>query len=317
MERIALKSGVTHNIRPNIDYETSFNDIAISAKIKELLGSYENSEDAKKVIEDVLEWGVNIFGYKELIEYLATPPCDFSDVVKSLVGASSDYERDLWQYYYELPSLNARFEHIANLKSKYNKITEVIGNQVKFYPIAIPYKDIFLKHMPAFQYDDAITERITHPFNSIAKLNNGSITVDTNLLQAIRGKYKAMPPGIDYKNTLYNDLHANSNSLGNFGLMLIGENLQSRQELKEISRASRVDCLSAGLSEGIAIAKTGLLRIGDVIGLPKYIPNTKGDYYCGINVKLQYTNNPYDRKPEIYYSLWTQEGSQNCLLAVT
>lgn len=317
METLKVKSGKAHNIIPDIKFEEEFNEIALGSKADEILGLYENSEQSIEVVADVLKWAAETIGKKNLLDYLTTPPCSRLELIDYLKSAESPQDYDLWSNYYDLPALSSRFEQLAILKSKQSKVLEIIDDDVKFYPIRVGYKDIFTKHMPSFQYNDALTERITHPDNSIARLNNGLTVVDSNLLDAIRGKYKATPPGISYKNTHYGELHQKSNILGNYGIMLIAENLQSRQELREISRASGVDCLSAGLAEGIAIANTGLLRIGDVIGLPKYIPNTKGDYYCGINVLRQYANNQYEKSPKIYFGLWMQEGSQNCILAIT
>jgi hypothetical protein len=118
-------------------------------------------------------------------------------------------------------------------------------------------------------------------------------------------------------NTPIGKLAHKSSQLDNYGLMLIGKELRTREELRDIRRVTDVDCTSAGLAEGLAIAQYGGLRIGDVAGFPQYIPNSEGDYYCGVNVERLFANNPVQNNPRLYFGLWHSEGAQNCLLSVT
>jgi len=221
------------------------------------------------------------------------------------------------QYAEQPPRMVMRFEQLLQLKDSEERLRQTYPEEAYgLRMVQMPYRDVYSNLMPAFNACDTVPSRLDHPANTLAQVYGGEVVVDPDLLQAMRGKITPNLTGIRFLHTPFGALSQKSSQLANYGLMLVGKELRSREELRDIRKITGVDAMSAGLAEGLAIARFGGLRIGDTAGFPQYIPNSQGDYYCGINVERMYSDNPY-ANPRLYFSLWRSEGAQNCLLAVT
>ncbi len=295
-------------------------DIRFTDKAAELGEKW--STDAEPIAE-IIDWGARLLGQEEMLAYLAESPYTMAELTAALALAKTPEQREAWQqkfgaYTERIPRIETRFEQLARLKESHDRLRQTYpepGYDLRL--VTLPYKDVYSRFMPAFNAGDTTPSRLDRPTNELAKLYGGEVHVDPELLRALRGKITPNITGIRFGNTPIGKLAYKSSQLDNYGLMLIGKELRDRDELRDMRKITGVDCMSAGLAEGLAIARYGGLRIGDVAGFPQYIPNSQADYYCGVNVERLFANNPDQHNPRLYFGLWQTEGAQNCLLSVT
>lgn len=290
----------------------------------------------------------SVFGVDETIAELGLAKIALNLSKNPQEQAVQQAKYDSWKRIFDTyaaeyrPSLKNRYLQLANLRTKEQAILSVLTDdpedkdRVVKYPeemrlVTVPYKDIYQQYMPAYGQNDTTPSRITDPFGLLAQTYEGEVHVDPELLEAIRGFITPLdsdrlasirnkiPPrlrtGIEFAETPIGELALRSSQMANFGLMLVGRKLQSRENLRIMTNETGVDCMAAGLAEGLAMCRFGYARIGDTVAFPKYIPNSEGDYYCGLNVER--INYPYSNNPRLYFGLWKSEGSQNCLFAIT
>jgi hypothetical protein len=318
----------------NIDIETVVRDLQWGVR---KLGHQE--------ISDYLD--ESIFGVDETIAELGLAKAALKRAENTEQRELLQEKCDSWQQIFDnyaaeyRPSLKSRYLQLADLKDKEQVIYSVLTNEqndkdrtIK-YPdemrlITVPYDDLSRYDMPAYSQNDTTSGRITDSFGRLASLYEGETYIDEELLDAerglitpldtqslaaLKGKTPKLRSGIDYAETPIGELARQSSQMANFGLMLVGKDLKSREELREMTKETGVDCMGAGLAEGLALCRFGNVRIGDIVGFPKYIPNSKGNYYAGL--KVERINYPHANIPRFVFELWKSEGSQNCLLAVT
>lgn len=275
-------------------------------------------------------------------------------VALAVAGQSANLQElqdkhDSWQLLFDTyvaeyrPSLKARYLQLADLKQQEQKLYSVLTddsedkNRVVKYPeemrlVRVSYEKIYNDHMPAYGQNDTTSGRITDINGNLANIYGGEVHVSNHLLDAVRGfitpldtqylaalkgKSTKFRTGIDHAETPIGELAHKSSQMANFGLMLIAKKLHSRQELQVMSNETGVDCLGAGLAEGLAMCSYGYARIGDIVGFPKWIPNSEDDYYCGLKVEQLY--DPNNIKCRLTFNRWkaVEDESPNCLLAVT
>lgn len=305
---------------PEAQYdETDFYALALDEKAERLSVQFYL---AIEPVREVIDWTVGHLGQKEALDYLYESPFTPDEITASLASVKTKDDRDQWdktigQYAEQPPRMARRFEQLLQLKDSEERLRQTYPEEASgLRMVHLPYRDVYANLMPAFNALDTVPSRLDHPTNTIAQIYGGEAVVDQDLLRAIRGKITANLTGIRFLHTPFGALSQKSSQLANYGLMFVGKELKSREELRAMRNLAGVDTMSMGLAEGLAIAKLGGLRIGDTVGFPQYIPNAQGDYYCGINVERMYSDNPY-ANPRLYFSLWRSEGAQNCLLAVT
>lgn len=303
----------------------SFLDIAISEMTTDFATRFNT--DPSNLEEDlfgtqvVLNWASGHMGQQALLEYFKESPYTNNEIMEIYGQCKTVEQKNDWKNTYSV-----WLQKTPSIKERFNQLTTLIQSQInlqKVYPevnlimVPITYSEIQQNYMPAFGANDTVPSRINQPKNLLAQKYGGEVLIDNDLLSIIRGKFTANPAGIDYYKTPYGELATKANNIGNYGLMLVDEQLYTRAQLQQMKDFTKVNTMSAGLVEGIALAKTGSLRIGDCLGFPKYIPNSQGDFYCGVNVERIFVENAHTNAPNIFFSLWRNEGSQNCVLAVT
>lgn len=319
MENLSTKTTVS--FVPEFIYdESDFYRLALDEKVDELS---QKLQVEPQPIGEVIDWTVSHIGQKDTLDYLYESPFTPDEITQSLATIKTKEDRRRWQetmeqYVEQPPLLQTRFEQLVYLKDREERLRQTYPEPAyDLRMISVPYKDLYGNLMPSFSPNDTVPSRLSQPTNELAKIYGGEVVVDADLLRAIRGKITPNITGIQFLHTPYGSLARKSSLLANYGLMLVGKELRTREQLREIREVTGVDTLGAGLAEGVAIARFGGLRIGDIAGFPQYIPNSEGDYYCGVNVERLYGNNPYAHNPRLYFGLWRSEGAQNCLLAIT
>jgi|GEM_PF-4908542 len=290
--------------------ESEFHSLALEVKAQHI--STRFAIDAEP-IREVIQWAAEYLGEEDTLAYLREPslsPAEAASFMSSGPDDDSQWEQTVESYAEQPPRLEVRFDQLLQLKESATRLRDAYP-ELAMQLVRVPYKDVYTTFMPAFNPGDVTTSRLDNPANVLAQIYEGEVAVGQDLLRAMRGNMRQGIPNEDFQCTPFSPLSIRSSLLGNYGLMLVAKQLYTRAALREIHQSTGVDCMSAGLAEGVAIASFGGLRPGDVIGFPQYIPNSEGDYYSGVNV------GSYGNVPRLYFGLWRSEGEPNCLLAVT
>jgi hypothetical protein len=273
-----------------------------------------------RAVEHLCLWLSDYLGPDGVKHYFSESPYTPDQLSDTYGQCKTQQDRDEWYKIYgawieRRPSVQTRFNQVVGLLQSETLLRQAYP-EIDLVMVHMPYAEIQGTLMPSFSSEDT-TPRINKPYNSLNDLYGGETVFNPQLLSIMRGQNTITPGGIRYQKTMYKDLDSKANMYCNDGLVLVSPDLQTLDNLQDIKKITGVDVFSAGLAEGIGLANTGSLRIGDSVRFPKYLPNTEGDYYCGIDISREYANDPYHDYPVLYFGLWKDEGYQNNVLAVT
>ena len=274
--------------------------------------------EPERAVEYVATWLADKMGVAYANDYFKESPYSHKEIMQAYDACNSNDTIEQWQGQYGKwlayrPNLGTRFNQAVTLLDAERKLQKAYP-EVTLSMVPVNYLDIAHNTYPHYSPSDTHT-RLDKPHNKLAALYSGEVVVESALLTTLRGL--DVPVGqVRYQKTVYSSLHNQANTYANCGLMLVSDNLYSIDTLRTMRDITGVNTRSAGLAEGIALASQYKLPVDTAIGFPKPLPNTNG-LFCGVNVEREFINDPHRDYPRLYFRLWPDAGTPNCLLAVT
>jgi hypothetical protein len=289
---------------------------AVENEVIELVAKKVN--EPERAVEYVATWLTDYMGPEFATDYFSEPDVSHEEIMLAYDNCRTEDQKLHWHQQYGKwlkyrPNIQARFNQLVDLLDSERKLEKVFP-EIQLKMVNVPYMDIANNIHPHYSAGDTHT-RIDKPGNILADLYKGDVVVENSLLNSIRGL--DIPVGqVAIQKTAFASLNRSSNKYADCGLMLVSENLYSLESLQIMQDFTGVNTLSAGLPEGIALAMNYRLPMGSNIGFPKPIPGTNG-LYAGLTIDREFINDPYRDYPRLVFRIWHNEGTANCLLAIT
>lgn len=265
-------------------------------ELKIYLDMFEPSEEHAFRREQLLAAWVDEYGEREYGWTSAEAEAAFNKKYASSLDVSR-------------PSLQERFLRLDTMKQRYEKIHDAypdLGLKLQ----VIDYGELS-RYVPAYNSSEMTVGHIPGIWGSESR-------VDPELMHILTDG-NPRSPYADYLRPLAQQAKDRRSRHGRFGLMLSAQSLFSRNTLEEMSQETGVDCLRAGLLEGIKWVFThqDQAKAKGAIGFPANISREHSLVYCGVNIEAVDPDNPYNPSLRYKFSPWTApKGDANCVLAI-
>lgn len=222
-----------------------------------------------------------------------------------------------------LPSLEARFATLANLKQREAQVHEKYPD-VQLRLARVDYNRL-AELMPPYGRRAWSANSIVNQWGSglaTKELFPGCETgVNGDLLDLLSENQRLYGTmGMNYLRSPYGRLTAHQTTFQSYGMSLMAaENLYARQDLMQMTQETGVNCMAADLTLGLAWLEQHPDKVndGDAIGFPANISTSEKERYTGVNVTKVHPDNAQNQQQRLQFGVWDVWGAPNCVLVIS